>query len=128
MMIQKNKHKLEDKVKKLRLEEGQMFGEDEILRMIINNGNHLGPEPITQFYTVTCESNEAEIIYANVDDIFKMVKGEKRLLRFLKDEYVRKFPSNDLADSFFESAFSRQLESAQTNSTQVIQNKMKVAF
>ena len=88
-----------------------MFGEDEVLRMIINNGNYLGPEPISQYYTVTCESNDGEFIYANVDDIYKLVKNEKRLLRFLKDEFVQKFPANDLADNYFEGAFSRKLDS-----------------
>ena len=69
-----------------------MFGEDECLRMILNNGNYLGPKPVTQFYTVTCESNDAEILYANVDDVYKLFKNEKKLLKFLKDEFVRKFP------------------------------------
>ena len=86
-----------------------MFGEDECLRMIINNGNYLGPEPVTQFYTVTCESNDAEIIYANVDDVYKLFKHEKGLYRFLKEEFVQKFPSDDLADSYLDNAFSRKL-------------------
>lgn len=33
-------------MKKIILEAGQMFGEDECLRMIQNNGNYLGPEPV----------------------------------------------------------------------------------
>lgn len=88
-----------------------MFGEDECLRMIINNGNYLGPEPVNQFYTVTCESTDAEVIYANVDDIYKLFKNELRLLRFLKEEFVQKFPSNELADSYFDGVFSRKLDS-----------------
>ena len=79
---------MQEKMKKLILCEGQMFGEDECLRMIINNGNFYGPEPVQQFYTVTCLSNDAEVIYANVDDVYKLFKNERRLLRFLKEEFV----------------------------------------
>ena len=40
-----------------------------------------------------------------MDDVYKLFKNERRLLRFLKEEFVQKFPSNDLADSYFDNMF-----------------------
>jgi len=93
-----------------------MFGEDECLRMIINNGNYLGPEPMSSFYTVTCESNDAEILTANVDDVYKLFKNEKRIMKFLKDEFIQKFPINMLPDSYFDGVFSRKVENQTSKS------------
>ena len=43
-------------------------------------------------YTVTCNTNDAEILYANIDDIWKQLKSEKKILRALNNQYLEKYP------------------------------------
>lgn len=51
-----------------------MFGEDACLEQIFSNsGKHTAKPSI---YNVTCETNDSEILYANISDIFKLVKNE----------------------------------------------------
>jgi hypothetical protein len=41
--------------------------------------------PKSSIYNVTCDTVEAEILYAKVDDIFKLLKNEKRVIKFLTE-------------------------------------------
>ena len=84
-----NKYRVHEKVKRLILGKGQIFGEDECLNMIYNLGN---PKPEPANYTVTCESFDGEVLFANIDDIYKMLKNEKRILKFMNDQYSEKYP------------------------------------
>jgi hypothetical protein len=77
-----NKYRVQEKVKKLILGKGQIFGEDECLNIIYNHGN---PKPEPANYTVTCESCDGEILFADIDDIYKLLKNEKRVLRFMNE-------------------------------------------
>ena len=61
-------------------------------------------------YTVTCNTNDAEILYANIDDIWKQLKSEKKILRALNNQYLEKYPDQNLTDKFAEQAFSNKLE------------------
>ena len=36
-------------------------------------------------YDITCDSMEAEILWARVEDIQKILKGEKRVVKFLNE-------------------------------------------
>lgn len=66
------------------LGKGQFFGEEECLKAILSNGNPQEyPKPIESFYTVTCDSNDAEVMWAYVDDIYKMLKNERKVVKFM---------------------------------------------
>ena len=41
--------------------------------------------PKSSIYNVTCDTVDAEILYAKVDDIFKLLKNEKRVIKFLTE-------------------------------------------
>ena len=66
-------------------------------------------------YTVTCESNNAEVLVANVDDIYKMVRTESKVVKFMKEQFVQKFPSEKLPDDFFKDVFSGKLKDEDPN-------------
>lgn len=36
-------------------------------------------------YTVTCESNNAELLVANIEDIYKVIKTESKVVKFMKE-------------------------------------------
>jgi hypothetical protein len=59
---------------------------------------------------VTCDTVDAEILYAKVDDIYKLLKNEKRVIKFLTDQFREKYPNKLLTDNFFEQAFSNTIE------------------
>ena len=65
-----------DVLKRLVLSEGQIFGEDNLIKL-------MNPDcKINDFgytYTVRCESGEGELLYANAGDIIKFVKNERKL-------------------------------------------------
>ena len=65
-------------------------------------------------YTVTCEGedadNNAELLVANVDDVYKLIKTESKVIKFMKEQYVQKFPSQKPADDFFKGVFSGKAE------------------
>jgi hypothetical protein len=52
-------------MKKLILCKGQIFGEEECLSEIFNISSNL----LSYKYSITCESNDAEILYAKIEDI-----------------------------------------------------------
>lgn len=76
---------MEDRVRRLLLCKGQIFGEDECLRHIIDFSNAQIEAPIDMHYTVTCESNDAELLVANVDDVYKLIKVETKVVKFMKE-------------------------------------------
>ena len=80
--------------------------------MIFNQGKVLQTQ---QEYTVTCESVDAEFLHADIDDIFKLLKNEKRVLRFLNDQYQEKYPNMNLTDIYFDQVFSSKNISKQGN-------------
>ena len=100
-----NKYRVHEKVKRLILGKGQIFGEDECLNEIYNHGN---PKPEKANYTVTCESYDGEVLFADIEDIYKLLKNEKRVLKFLNDQYSEKYPDSELTDNFFEQAFQNK--------------------
>jgi len=71
-----------EKVKRLILCKGQIFGEDECLNMIFNAGQTM-PEKLN--YTVTCDSTDAEILYADIGEIYKQLKGDRHITKFLNN-------------------------------------------
>jgi len=75
--------------------------------MIFNGGLEM---PNRMNYTVTCNTNDAEILYASVEDIWKPLKSEKKILRALNNQYLEKYPDQNLTDKFFEQAFSNKLD------------------
>lgn len=73
-------------MKRLILERGQLFGEDECLFMVLNNGDINGAlKPTDVFYSVTCQSNDGEILMADLNDIWKLLKNERRITNFMKE-------------------------------------------
>ena len=77
----------------MQLEKGQLFGEDECLMMVLNNGELEGElKPSKVYYNVTCESIEGEILCADLEDIWRILKNEKPCIQFLKEQYCLKFP------------------------------------
>ena len=93
------------KDKKLVLGKGNFFGEEECLKMIINNGDDDGPKPIDSFYTITSNSNDCEVMWAYIDDVYKLIKNERKLIRFMNFEYIRKYPNKKLTDHYLEDVF-----------------------
>ena len=77
-----NKYRVHEKVKRLILGKGQIFGEDECLNMIYNSGHE---KPEKSNYTVTCESCDGEVLFADIEDIYKLLKNEKRVMKFLNE-------------------------------------------
>lgn len=57
--------------------------------MIYNLGN---PKPEPANYTVTCESNDGEVLFADIEDVYKLFKNEKRILKFMNEQYSEKYP------------------------------------
>lgn len=100
-----NKYRVHEKVKRLILGKGQIFGEDECLNEIYNHGNQ---KPEKANYTVTCESYDGEVLFADIEDIYKLLKNEKRVLKFLNEQYSEKYPDSELTDNFFEQAFQNK--------------------
>jgi len=102
-----NQHaNLEDRVRRLILCKGQMFGEDECLKLIVDFSAANADMPLDMNYAVTCESNDAELLEANVDDVYKLFKNESKVVKFMKEQYIQKFPSQKPADDFFKGVFS----------------------
>jgi len=66
--------KARDKVKKLILGKGQMFGEDACLAQIFFKSDSIPKAP---HYSVTCDSVSAEVLIARVEDVHKLFKNEK---------------------------------------------------
>ena len=62
--------------------------------------------PIDMHYSVTCESNNAELLMAKIEDIYKVIKTESKVVKFMKEQFVQKFPSEKTADDFFKGVFS----------------------
>lgn len=59
-------------------------------------------------YTVTCNSVDAEILHADIQDIYKLLKGDRHVTKFLNDQYMEKYPDQQLTDKYFEQVFSNQ--------------------
>jgi hypothetical protein len=59
-----------------------MFGEDDLLNAIYNHGK---PKPQISNYSVVCDSFDAEVIFADIDDIYKMLKSERGILNFINE-------------------------------------------
>ena len=62
-----------------------MFGEDDCLNAVLNAGN---PKPLNSngqptIYSVTCDSVDALILHANIDDIHKLLKNERQIISFM---------------------------------------------
>ena len=76
-------------IKKLILCKGQMFGEDELLNEIYNHGK---PKPQISNYTIVCDSFDAEVLFANIEDIHKIIKNEKGILNFINEQFMEKCP------------------------------------
>lgn len=79
---------IEDRVRRLLLCKGQIFGEDECLKHIIDFTSADLSVPIDMHYTVTCESNSAELLVANIEDIYKVIKTESKVVKFMKEQFV----------------------------------------
>lgn len=60
----------------------------------------------SQHYSVTCQSNEAEILVATIEDVVKHLKNEPRVVHFLKQEYIDKYPSDFPSNRHFSEIFS----------------------
>ena len=89
-----------EKMKRLILERGQLFGEDECLLMVLNNGKIEGKlKPADTYWTVTCSSSHGELLMADLPDIWKMIKGERTAINFMKEQYCVKFPDQDILDT-----------------------------
>lgn len=97
---------MEDRIRRLLLCKGQIFGEDEFLGHLMNLSPADLEVPMDMHYTVTCESNNAELLVANVDDVLKLLKTESKVVKFMKEQYIQKFPSQKTADDFFKGVFS----------------------
>ena len=80
-----------------------MFGEDELLNEIYNHGK---PKPQISNYTVVCDSFDAEVLFANIDDIYKMLKNERGILNFINEQFMEKCPDQQLTDNFFNQVFN----------------------
>ena len=54
--------------------------------MVLNNGELEGElKPSKVYYNVTCESIEGEILCADLEDIWRILKNEKPCIQFLKE-------------------------------------------
>lgn len=78
--MQFKNEQLEERVKKLILCKGQIFGEDECLNLVYNYGQE---KPKVSNYSVQCESLEGEILFADVKDIYRMVKANPGVVKFM---------------------------------------------
>ena len=63
----------------------QIFGEDECLNIIYNYGEK---KPKVSDYSVHCESLEGEILFANVQEIYRLVKMNSGVLQFMNQQFV----------------------------------------
>jgi hypothetical protein len=58
-----------------------MFGEDDCLLMVVNQGEIEGPrKPTDLFYSVTCDSVDSEVYFAEVEDVWKIFANEKKIM------------------------------------------------
>ena len=57
-------------------------------------------------YTVTCDSTDAEILYADIGEIYKQLKGDRHITKFLNNQYMEKYPDQQLTDKYFEQVFA----------------------
>ena len=54
--------------------------------MVLNNGEIDGDlKPADVFYTVTCQSNDGEVLMADLADVWKLLKNERRITNFMKE-------------------------------------------
>jgi hypothetical protein len=67
--------------------------------------NHGEEKPKISDYTVICESQEAEIIYADVESIFKHIKRESSVIDFMNQQLMKKYPDQMITDEHFSNAF-----------------------
>lgn len=73
-------------MKRMVLGKGSVFGEDECLMMILNNGELEGElKPSKIFYNVTCDSIDGMILQADLEDIWKILKNERPTINFFKE-------------------------------------------
>ena len=78
--------------------------------MVLNNGDINGAlKPADVFYSVTCQSNDGEILMADLNDIWKLLKNERRITNFMKEQYCQKFPDQPLADVFQDQVFESKI-------------------
>lgn len=106
------------KEKRLILSKGQVFGEEECIRAVLSNGHPENyPKPMASYYTVTAASNDCEVLWAYVDDIYKMLKNERKVVAYFNNQYIRKYPSHRMPDAFLESAFQENRKKEQGDGT-----------
>lgn len=75
-----------EKMKRVLLESGQLFGEDECLLMILNNGKIDGDlKPAHTYWTITCQSTDGQVLMADLSDVWKLFKNERAVIRYLKE-------------------------------------------
>lgn len=105
------------RVKQMIMGKGEFFGEEECLKLIVNNGDEYGTKPSESYYTVTCESTDAEIMWANIEDVYKLLKNERKVVKFMNNEYIKKYPTNRLPDKYLEEVFrAKNLEKSRESS------------
>lgn len=60
------------------------------------------------FYNVSCDSVEAEVIWAYADDISKLIKNERKVMKYMSSQFYEKCPNKKITDAYFEQVFSEQ--------------------
>ena len=100
-----------EKMKRVLLESGQTFGEDECLLMILNNGQIDGDlKPAHTYWTITCQSSSGQVLMADLKDVWRLFKNERAIIRFLKEQYCIKFPDSDITDTYQEEIMQSKME------------------
>jgi hypothetical protein len=57
---------------------------------------------------VVCDSIEAQVLYASVEDIYRFLKNERQVIRFLNYQFQDKYPNKLLTDNYFNQVFNNK--------------------
>jgi len=68
-------------------------------------------------------------LHANIDDIHKLLKNEKRIINFMNEQYMEKYPDQQLADTFFDMVFSNKpIEDQNSHAANIFSSQESIEF